>query len=314
LNFSVQILGSNSALAAHGRFPTAQVVQHNNSFFLIDCGEGTQMRMSHFHVKRSKIQHIFISHLHGDHYFGLIGLLTSYHLMGRTAPLTIYGPPLLEEIIQLQLNASNSQLGYTLQFVPTTTDGKQLIYDSPELQVFTFPLKHRIDTTGFLFQEKVGKRKINKSSTALLGLQANDFLSLRDGKNVAVNGHTFENESLTFAPPVARSYAYCSDTCFLPELKEYIQGVDLLYHEATFMQEEALKASQTFHSTTLQAGEIAKLAEVKQLVIGHFSSKYADLEAPLKEAKSVFPNTILAIEGSVFQIERAAIQHLNYSH
>jgi ribonuclease Z len=311
LNFSVQILGSNSALAAHGRFPTAQVVQHHNSYFLIDCGEGTQMRMSHFHVKRSKIQHVLISHLHGDHYFGLIGLLTSYHLMGRTAELTVFGPPLLEQIIQLQLNASNTVLGYSLHFVATSTNGKQLIFENEELQIFSFPLMHRIDTTGFLFQEKLGKRKINRDKTANSGLQAADYALLQDGKDVEVNGRIIENRALTFNPPVPRSYAYCSDTCYLPELKAVIDGVDVLYHEATFMQEEAKKAAQTYHSTTIEAGKIAALVGAKKLVIGHFSSKYAHLEAPLLETQSVFTNTVLATEGEIIQIERAEIPTAN---
>jgi len=307
LNFSVQILGSNSALAAHGRFPTSQVVQHNLSYFLIDCGEGTQMRMSHFHVKRSKIHHIFISHLHGDHYFGLIGLLTSYHLMGRTADLTVYGPPLLQQIIQLQLDASNTKLGYPLHFVATSTNGKLLIYESDELQVYSFPLMHRIDTTGFLFQEKLGKRKINKDKTAHLKLQPSDYTLLQEGKDVEVNGCIIEHQSVTFNPPPARSYAYCSDTCYLPILKDTIKGVDLLYHEATFMEEQAKKAAQTFHSTTIEAGKIAALVGAKKLIIGHFSSKYANLNDPLMEVQSVFPNSVLAIEGEIFQVERTSI-------
>ena len=302
MTFSVQILGSNSALAAHGRHPTAQVVQYNNAYFLIDCGEGTQMRMSNFHVKRSKINQIFISHLHGDHYFGLIGLITSYQLMGRTNKLTIFGPAPLENIILAHLNASSTTLNYDLDFVVTKPNGKNLIFESDELCVYTFPLQHRIDTTGFLFLEKVAPRRINGEVTKDLKLSRADFEDLKLGLDVTVEGKQLSNASLTLPSYPSRSYAFCSDTVFLPELKEVIEGVDLLYHEATFTKEAVQKAIKTNHSTTEQAAKIANIVNAKQLIIGHFSSKYIDLQIPLNEAKSVFANTHLAIEGTTFEI------------
>lgn len=304
MEFSVQILGSNSALAAHGRYPTAQVVQHNNLLFLIDCGEGAQMRMSAYHVKRSKIHHIFISHLHGDHYFGLIGLLTSYQLMQRKAPLVIYGPEPLQQIIEVQLAASNSILNYPVTFVVTSGDGKHLLYENENLEIFSFPLQHRIPTTGFLFQEKVGTRRINGEKTKVLQLQKADFDKLKQGNDIEVEGKFYANESLTLAPHAPRSYAFCSDTMFLPELKSAIDDVNLLYHEATFMADAEARALQTGHSTTKQAGELANIVNAHELLIGHFSSKYADTNPLLKETQSVFSNAAVAEEGQIYVVNR----------
>ncbi len=302
--FSVQILGSNSALAANGRYPTAQVLRYDNSSFLIDCGEGTQMRMSKFHVKRSKIKHIFISHLHGDHYFGLIGLLTSYHLMKREAPLTIFAPEPLENIINTQLQASNTVLKYPITYVVTKANKKNQIFENDHLKVFSFPLKHRIPTTGFLFEEKVASRRVDGSKTDILKLSRQQFNALKDGEDITVNDVVYKNETLTFDPYKSRSYAFCSDTVFYPELSEVISNVDLLYHEATFTKEAVQRALDTYHSTTEQAGEIAKIVDAKQLLIGHFSSKYRELNPVLEETKEVFSNTKLAIEGDTFEIPR----------
>lgn len=297
-------MGSNSALAAHGRYPTAQVVHQNTSYFLIDCGEGTQMQMSKFRVKRSKIEQIFISHLHGDHYFGLIGLLTSYQLMGRTLPLTIFAPHPLENIINAQLNASNTTLNYPLTFKSTKAEGKNLLFENDTLCVYSFPLKHRIPTTGFLFEEKEQSRRVDGEKTKALDLTPLNYKAILKGEDITINGKKYTSEELTLEPYQPRSYAFCSDTCYLPELKNHIHQVDLLYHEATFMKGAEEKATKTYHTTTEQAGEIAKIVEAKKLLIGHFSSKYIDLAEPLAETKSVFPNTQLAIEGETFEILR----------
>lgn len=300
----MQILGSNSALAAHGRHPTAQVVQYDRSLFLIDCGEGSQMRMSTFHVKRSKIKHIFISHLHGDHYFGLIGLLTSYHLQQRKEPLIIFAPEPLENIINTQLQASNTKLKYEITYVITKDDKKRLILENDNLNVFTFPLKHRIPTTGFLFEEKVGLRRVDGNKTDRLRLSRSHYNALKNGEDISVENKVYKNESLTLDPYKSRSYAFCSDTIFNPNLSEFIPNVNLLYHEATFTKEAVQRAAETHHSTTEQAAEIAQTINADELLIGHFSSKYKDLEIVLEEAKAVFPNTKLAIEGESFEILR----------
>lgn len=271
----------------------------------MDCGEGTQMRMSAFKIKRSKIRHIFISHLHGDHYFGLIGLLTSYHLMKRTDPLTIHGPEALQEIIETQLNASSTVLSYDLIFQPTQMEKKEVIFENDHLKVYSFPLLHRIATTGFLFEEKMGTRRINTDKIDQLHLERAQYKALKQGKSIEIDGTKYANEILTLPPHTPRSYAFCTDTRFLPELKDYIEDVDLLYHEATFTKEAVVRAEETFHSTTEQAAEIAKVTNSKELLIGHFSSKYMDLSEVLAEAKAIFPNTQLAIEGEIFDIPRA---------
>jgi len=308
LVFNIQILGSNSALAAHGRHPTAQVVYCNQELFLIDCGEGTQVRMSELHVKRSRIKHIFISHLHGDHYFGLIGLLTSYHLMGRTDELTIYAMPELEQIIQLQLDAANTKLRYELSFRPLQSDKKELILRTDNVTIYSFPLKHRIPTTGFLFEEKPGKRHINAEKVKGLNLLPEQYNALREGEDITLkDGRILKNSAHTNPAYASRSYAYCSDTVHLPELKDHIGGVDLMYHEATFLKNESAKAKDTFHSTTEEAAKIARHVGAGKMLIGHFSSKYKELDIYLEESIAIFPNTELAVERKTFEVPRRAL-------
>lgn len=306
--FEVQILGSNSALADHGRHPTSQVVRFHHHHFLIDCGEGTQLRMQHFKIKRFKISHIFISHLHGDHYFGLIGLLTTFQLLRRNTPLTIVAPPNLEPIIRLQLEAGNTQLNYPLHFIYTQDKEKEVVFEDEWIKVSSFPLAHRIACTGFLFEEKSCPRRINSEAIKGLNLSSKHYEELKYGIDIIDNdGISHSNESLTFNPFKQRKYAYCSDTKFLPSLKDIIQGVDLLYHEATFMQDAEARAEETGHSTTIQAATQALQSEVKHLIIGHFSSKYIQLSPLLTESQSVFEETSLAIEGTVFQIDRKTV-------
>lgn len=307
--FEVQILGSNSALADHGRHPTSQLVRFHHHHFLIDCGEGTQMRMQLFKVKRFKISHIFISHLHGDHYFGLIGLLTTFQLLKRNTPLTIVGPANLEPIIRLQLEAGNTQLNYPLHFKFTQDQEKEVVFEDEWIKVSSFPLSHRIACTGFLFEEKSSPRRINPDAIKGLHLSSKHYEDLKYGYPIIDNdGIAHTNESLTFASFKNRAYAYCSDTKFLPSLKDIIQGVDLLYHEATFMHDAELRAEETGHSTTIQAATQALQSNVKHLVIGHFSSKYIQLNPLLAESQRIFKETSLAIEGTVFQIDRKTIE------
>jgi ribonuclease Z len=304
LDFEVLILGCNSALAAHGRHPTAQLLRHHNKLFLIDCGEGTQMQLQKFKAKPFKIEQIFISHLHGDHYFGLIGLITTYHLLQRKTPLTVFGPKALEPIIRLQLEVANTSLCYELRFVATQTSSKELIYEDELLKVYSFPLYHRIPCTGYLFEEKKQLRKINKEKTKDLTLNPELYAQLRRGEDILDEDGVFHsNESLTLDVPAARKYAYCTDTMYSPSILEYIEHVNLLYHEATFMNDAQERAQQTFHSTTGQAGLMASNAHVQKLIIGHFSSKYIDLKPLLNESQQVFQNTELAEEGRIYLIE-----------
>jgi len=303
LTFEVQILGSNSALAAHGRHPTAQLLRYGSRQMLIDCGEGTQVRLQRFKSKPFKIEYIFISHLHGDHYFGLIGLLTSFHLLQRKSSLTIFGPPQLEPILRLQLDAANTVLNYPLIFKATQADVPEILLEDDSLIVSSFPLDHRIPCTGFLFREKKPPRKINPKATAGITLKAETYEALRRGENITdANGVFHLNECLTEATSPCRTYAYCTDTLYKPDIIPMITGVDLLYHEATFSKDCEERAKQTFHSTSVEAAQIAAKANVKQLLIGHFSSKYIDLQPLLTETAEVFSNTRLAIEGETFSI------------
>lgn len=303
MQFEVQILGSNSAIAEHGRHPTAQVVYIHDRSFLIDCGEGTQLRMRHFGVRRFKIECIFISHLHGDHYFGLIGLLTTYHLLHRTTPLTIYGPPKLLDVFNLQLSIAGTTLCYPLHFVALDASNRQLLMDDHDLRVYSFPVKHRIPTVGFLFEEKCFSRKIDKEAVKDLGLEPAHYQALREGKDITLpDSRYFRNDTLTLPSSLPRSYAYCADTLFDPELATYFRDANLMYHEATFMHDHSQRAFETFHSTSRQAAEMAEIAGVQQLLIGHFSSKYLELSPLLQEAREVFTNTFLAEEGLVFEV------------
>lgn len=298
---NITILGNNSALPAFGRFPTAQVLQDQDNSFLIDCGEGTQMQMARYKIKRSKISHIFISHLHGDHYFGLIGLITSMGLLGRTQDLHIFGPALLDEIIQIQLKSADIILPYPIYFHPLIEEGK--IADTNKMTVETFKVDHRIECWGFLFKEKKNPRTIDPKRAKAYEIPSSFYSQLHKGEDYTTKkGTIIPNESVTIANSAAKSYAYCADTIFDTRLVEIVKGVDLLYHETTYLKDMEHKAKDRYHSTTEQAATIAKQAEVKQLMIGHFSSKYESLDQFLIEAKAVFENTILAIDGSCYKI------------
>lgn len=306
MSFEVQILGSNSALSSHGRHPSSQIVRIRSHTFLIDCGEGTQFQFQKYKCKPFRINCVFISHLHGDHYFGLIGLLTTYQLLKRETPLTIYGPPELETIVNLQLSVAGSTLTYPITFVSTQARAPEIIIDDEDVTVQTIPLVHRIPCTGFIIREKQSPRKIDPDRISGLHLSPAHFDALRRGEDVTDNDGVFHrNARLTIPGYAPRSYAYCTDTLYLPEIVPYIEEVDLLYHEATFLDEARERAVITFHSTAAQAATLAKSASVNRLVIGHFSSKYPDLQEMLDEARRIFLNTELAIEGKIFSIERS---------
>jgi len=299
--FALTILGNNSAVPAFGRNPTAQVLQTQEDFFLIDCGEGTQLQMSKYKIKRSKISHIFISHMHGDHYFGLIGLLTSMSLLSRTQDIHLYAPPLLEEIINLQLKAADTKLCYQVHFHPLGEEGP--VASTNKMRVECFKVKHRIDCWGFIFREIKKPRHIDADKAKAYEIPAAFYEQLQKGEDyITKKGTIIPNEEVTTAAAKARSYAYCADTVHDETIAAKINGVDLMYHEATYLKDQHQRAAERFHSTTVQAADIAQKAGAHKLLIGHFSSKYEILDQFLLEAKEVFENTELALEGACFKI------------
>jgi ribonuclease Z len=301
--FEVTILGNTSSIPVHGRNHTSQLVKLGRELMLIDCGEGTQMQLRRFRLKYSKINYIFISHLHGDHYLGLIGLLSSFHLARRSNPLTIFGPKGLDEIISTHFRWSNTQLTYSIDFHITTDDGLNLLVNTPQLMVYSFPLRHRLPTTGFLIKEKAGLRNLIKSKLESEKLPVEAIQSLRKGMDyIGVDGSFYPVREYCYPQEPTRTYAYCSDTIYWPELKEYIAEVDLLYHESTFLDAEKERAELTMHSTAGQAASIAAASSVKKLILGHFSSRYKDLNPMLEEAKPIFENVELSVEGETYQL------------
>jgi len=301
--FEVLILGNSSATPMYGRHPTSQVLNFNEQLFLIDCGEGTQMQLFRYGIRSTKINHIFISHLHGDHYLGLVGLLSSQHLVGRQADLHLYGPAALKEIIDLQFKHSDTQLRYNLIFHPTNPHQPELILDTVALKVSSFPLLHRIDCTGFRFDE--GKRSAVLQTEKVQQMQVPvAYLKLlkRGIDCVDKNGTVYKAEELTFPAPVARSYAYCSDTVMNEAYFEAIKAVDLLYHESTFLHDMVGRAKETFHTTSLEAAQVAQAVGAKKLLLGHYSARYKDLQPLLEESSNVFPRTALSEEGKWFSV------------
>lgn len=304
MTFEVTILGSNAAVPGFGRHPSAQVLNVNEQNYLIDCGEGTQIRMNDFNIRRHRINQIFISHLHGDHIFGLIGLLTSYSLGQRKEQMDIFGPEGIQELLEVQIKHSQSHLTYPLNIHVVDPSESIVIFSDKNVEVTTIPLDHRIPACGYLFREK--KRLLNIIPEKLIehGIDFKQINEIKKGGNgTNVDGKVFENELLTLPPYIRRSYAYCSDTAYKPDIIPIIKEIDLLYHEATFADDKAENAIKTKHSTAKQAAMIAKDAQVEKLLIGHFSSRYHDLNVLLHEAKSTFLNTQLAIEGTTFPIE-----------
>lgn len=298
---ALTILGNNSAIPAFGRNPTAQILQTQDDSFLIDCGEGTQLQIAKYKLRRSKLSHIFISHLHGDHYFGLIGLLCSMSMLNRVQELHLFGPPPLQEILLLQLNTANVTLSYKLHF--HSLEGEGIIADTKKITVSSFKVNHRIPCWGFLFREKKNPRSIDPEKVKSYEIPASFFEQLQKGEDyVTKKGTIIANEEVTIAAARPKSYAYCADTVYDESLAEKVKAVDLLYHETTYLKGLEERAAARFHCTTTQAASIAKLACAGRLIIGHFSSKYESLDAFLDEAKEVFENTELALEGTCFRI------------
>lgn len=301
--FSITILGSNSAIPTLRRNPSSQVVNHNEHFFLVDCAEGTQLQLRRNHIKLQRINHIFISHLHGDHFFGLIGLISSMHLLGRAKELHVYGPQQLEEIIYIQLKASETELIFPLCFHPLNAGIHELIYENNSLSISTIPLNHRIPTCGFLFSEKKGKRRIRKQVMMDNRIPVTRIAEIKEGADfIDEEGITIKNTDITDDPFIPRSYAYCSDTAYHEAMIPLIKNVDVLYHEATFLNDKAVVAAEKYHSTALEAAMIAKKANAGKLIIGHFSNRYESVSELIAEAQTEFPNVEAAIDGKVFML------------
>ena len=296
------ILGSGSAVPNLQRGVSAHYLNINERRILIDCGEGTQLQLRRFKVKFQRLQYIFISHLHGDHYLGLVGLFSSMSLLGRASKLIIFAPEGLEEIIQLQFKISGVYLNYKIEFVVLTAKEKTLIFEDNSIEVYSFPLKHRITTFGFLFQEKTRGKSVDKFKIAEYNLTLPEILKVKKGEDVVRGEEIIKNEVLTLPDSKLCSYAYCSDTIYTEHFLDQIEGIDFLYHESTFLHELLARAEETFHTTALQAAELAKKANVKQLMIGHFSARYKELDLLLAESQSVFPNTVLAVEGQHYSL------------
>lgn len=297
---AVTILGNNSALPAFDRHPTAQIVTLDEHLFLVDCGEGTQMQMAKFKIRRSKIQHIFISHLHGDHYFGLIGLLTSMGLLGRELDLHLYAPADLLTIINLQLKVADTLLPYPLHFHPLETG---VLVENDKFRVTAFATSHRIPCWGFRFDQVKAPRKVNPEKAIQHEVPAIFYDRLKWGEDYRTKtGALIANEWVTDPAPAPHSYAYSADTCYNESLIDAVKGVDLLYHETTYLKDLAERAAKRFHCTTHEAATIASKANVGRLLIGHFSSKYEKLQQFEDEAREVFENTQLALEGTTYRI------------
>lgn len=298
------ILGCYAATPRTITNPTSQVLEIRNRMFLIDCGEGTQVQLRKNKLKFSKINHIFISHLHGDHFYGLVGLISTFMLLNRQTDLHVYGPKGIKEIILLQLRYANSFTGYNLYFHELISKESEVIYEDEKVIVKTIPLQHRIYTNGFLFEEKIGDRKLNVEAVHNYKIDTCYFQKIKNGSDITLDDGTIvPNADLTFDPIQPKSYAFCSDTMYDESIIPTIQDCDILYHETTFLESEADKAASTMHSTAKQAALMAQKANVHQLILGHYSTRYANIDLFLEEAATIFPNVLLADDGRVFEFD-----------
>ncbi len=296
------ILGCHSATPKINTNPTAQVLDIKNHLFLIDCGEGTQVQLRRNKIKFSRIKHVFISHLHGDHYFGLAGLISTFRLLTRETDLHIYGPKGLKEIITLQMKLSGSWTNYMLIFHELISNESELIYEDDKVQVYTIPLDHRIYTNGFLFREKFNERKLNIDAAEDAKIDVAYFKKLKQGYDVKnEEGKLIKNQDVTFSGPKLKSYAFCSDTAYNKAIVPIIKNADVLYHESTFLEKHEKLAKSTKHSTAKQAASIAKQAQVGKLILGHYSTRYGDLQDFKEEAQEVFKNVELSNDGKTFE-------------
>lgn len=298
---NLTILGCHSATPTATAHPTSQVLEMKGHLFLIDCGEGTQMQLRKYKVKFSRIRHIFISHLHGDHFFGLPGLISTFLLLGREAELHIYGPKGIKEAILLLLKLGKAYTNYPLYFHELEATTPQVIFEDDKLTVETIPLKHRVYTNGFLFKEKPEDRKLNVDAARKANIDLSYYNKIKQGFDVEnSDGEVISNKEITFDPPPPMSYAFCSDTAYLPEIVPQIEDVSVLYHESTFLEEHYHLCDKTKHSTSKEAATIAKKANVGTLILGHYSGRYRNLEAFKSEAQEIFENVELAEDGKIF--------------
>ena len=301
--FEVLILGNASAAPTLKRNHTSQLININEQYFLVDCGEGTQLRLREHKIKLQRINHIFISHLHGDHYLGLIGLIQTMHLLGRVSELSIYCSQNIREIIDIHLKYSKGSLSYPIKYIMLKEQESHLAYEDNKVQVYTIPLIHKIPCTGFLFKEKPKLRRVNPEGIKKYNVPKHKINRLKEGDDcVLEDGTLIKNDQLTHKPLPNYSYAFCSDTSYNEKIIPIIQDVDLLYHEATFMEEHKDRAKKTKHSTAIEAATIAKKSNAKHLIIGHFSNRYPDLNLILNEAKTVFENAEIADQGKTFKV------------
>ncbi len=301
--FNLTILGTSSALPTSKRYPTAQVLNIRERFFLIDCGEGTQIQLRKYSIKFTRINHIFISHLHGDHYFGLIGLLSTYALIGRSNDLHIYSHSELPDLLKPQLDYLNTEVLYKIIWHPLNFKRAQTVFEDEAITVSSFPVKHRVPCCGFKFSEKEHPRNIIKEKIQEFKIPLREIPSIKSGSDfITEEGGVIINRDITTPGKKARSYAFCTDTIYLPKLSEFFRGVDLLYHEATYDKTLIKRAGETYHSTAEQAATIAKNSDVGKLIIGHFSARYKDCNLLLEEAREIFVNSIVAEEGLVVEI------------
>ena len=298
---NLTILGCHSATPTVSAHPTAQVLEMKGHLFLIDCGEGTQTQLRKNKVKFSRIKHIFISHLHGDHFFGLPGLISTFLLLGREAELHVYGPLGIKEAILLLLKLGKTYTNYPLYFHELVETSHQIIFEDEKISVETIPLKHRVYTNGFLFQEKPDDRKLNIDAARALNIDLSYYNKIKQGFDVEnKEGKLISNKEITFDPQPAKSYAYCSDTAYNPEMVPQIENATVLYHESTFLEEHHHLCEKTKHSTAKEAATIAKKANVDVLILGHYSGRYGNFELFRKEAQEVFENVELAEDGKHF--------------
>ncbi len=304
MSFRVTILGATSAIPTKSKAPTAQIISSEQSSYLVDCGEGTQIQMRKYGVKMQRLEAIFISHMHGDHYFGLVGLLNSMSLLGREKTLKIFAPPLLQNIIELQFKAAKTKPKFKIEFRNLTFDQHIKIFEDNKIEVYTIPLDHRIPCNGFLFREKPLPLKIKKEKITQYAIPIEKIKAIKAGSDYQTeNGKIIPNASLTIKPTAPHQYAFCSDTLYNEDIIPIIQNSELLYHEATFTNSEAQRASDTYHSTAAQAAAIAHKASVKKLILGHYSARYKNTDQHLSEAASIFENTHCARQGDVFITE-----------
>lgn len=298
--FHVTILGCSSATPTTDRHPSAQILNVNEKLLLIDCGEGTQIQLLKYHIRFSRIQYIFISHLHGDHILGLPGLLSTMSLNGRNETLHLFAPAPLEAFLKDFFNISNTILNFEIDFHPTNPSKRCVLFEHIDFTVESFPLNHRVDCTGFIVTEKYPGKRIRKDVCEALSIPLQFYGALRRGEDIIWNGMSYSNDQLAYDPPQPRKYIYCSDTLYMPSLKDILHGANLVYHESTFLHEMSNRAKETYHTTAKEAATLAKEAEIGKLLLGHFSARYKDLTPILEEAIAVFPNTDLALEGETY--------------